>query len=194
VYEYLKGRIVLSEPTRVVVETNGVGYEIFVPLSSSAALPKDRDAVVYTHLHVREDQMKLFGFATELERKVFRYLIGITGIGPAIAITILSNVSMDDFVRAILNDDAARLRRIKGIGEKTAQRLVLEMKPVAAELAAMVPAAGRFEPRSVEEARLALISLGYTRQHADAAVKRAMQDYKTEPDTETLIKAALKHT
>jgi holliday junction DNA helicase RuvA len=194
VYDFLTGKIVSKSPTRVVLETGGVGYELFVPLSTSEALSVGQETKVYAHLHVREDQMKLFGFATEPERAVFRCLIDISGIGPAIAITILSNVPMEEFIRAILAGDVARLKRIKGIGDKTAQRLVLEMKPSASELSAMVSSAGRPEPRAFEEARLALVSLGYTRAQAENAVRRAMQEFKTEPETETLIKSALKYT
>jgi Holliday junction DNA helicase RuvA len=193
-YDYLKGILVTKNPTRLVVDVGGVGYELTVPLSTSAALGEDSNVKVYAHLHVREDQHRLYGFATRAERTMFRHLIALSGIGPGVALTVLSHTPVEDFVRAVLAEDYAFLQRIKGIGEKTAKRLVLELKPLADTLLAEVPAAARAVPDHVEEACMALISLGYTRAVAEKAIKRALADFETDPTTEELLKQTFRYT
>jgi Holliday junction DNA helicase RuvA len=175
----LIGQIVEKQATRLVVDVRGVGYEVHVPLSTFYHLPEPGGEVtlrVYTH--VREDAIVLFGFATALEQLVFERLIAVSGIGPKLALAVLSGIDPADFVRAVQSGDVARLTRIPGVGRKTAERIGLELKdrlkqPWAAEAAA---AAG--EPSGEAELRAdllsALLNLGYHRALAEKAVDGAL--------------------
>ncbi len=195
-FDYIKGTLVTKNPTRVVVDAGGIGYEMTVPLSTSAALHEGAETTILTHLHVgmTQNQLKLFGFATEIERLLFRRLIAITGIGPSAALSILSATPVEEFVRAVLDGNLAALKRVKGIGDKTAGRLILEMKQSADALLALVPGAAPAGTPSLEETRMALTSLGFTQAVADRAARRALEDFDAEPATEDLVKAALKYT
>jgi Holliday junction DNA helicase RuvA len=175
----LIGQIVEKQATRLVVDVRGVGYEVHVPLSTFYHLPEPGGEVtlrVYTH--VREDAIVLFGFATALEQLVFERLIAVSGIGPKLALAVLSGIDPADFVRAVQSGVGARLPRLPGVGRKTAERIGLELKdrlkqPWAAEAAA---AAG--EPSGEAELRAdllsALLNLGYHRALAEKAVDGAL--------------------
>lgn len=194
-FEYIKGAVTLRQPTRVVLETGGVGYDVTVPLSTFSALGECADAKLLIHYHVREDLVRLFGFATEAERTLFRRLIAVSGIGPQVALTILSNTPIEDFIMAVAEDDVDMLKSVKGIGPKTAARLVLEMKQSIGDLASLVPdSVVSSEPVCVEEARLALVSLGYSRAQADKAVKKALDEFDESPRTEELLRKSFRHT
>ena len=126
---YIKGTLVEKAPARIVVDNSGLGYEILLPLSSYDMIGDiGSEVLVYTHFHVREDSQTLFGFATTKERKLFQMLISVSGIGPRSALTILSGVSVDDFCDAVAREEEAFLTAISGIGRKTAQRLIVELK------------------------------------------------------------------
>ena len=127
-YNHLRGTVIKVIPGRLVLETGGIGWDIHVPVSTSAKASVGKEALLLTHLAVREDDISLYGFATEDERELFRVLIGISGVGAATAIQILSSASPKDFILAIEKQDTKFLRRIKGIGEKTAKRIILELK------------------------------------------------------------------
>ncbi|MGO9718788.1 MAG: Holliday junction branch migration protein RuvA [Steroidobacteraceae bacterium] len=192
---FLKGRLASKHPPAVVVDVNGVGYELEAPMSTFYGLPAVGEAVaLYTHLVVREDAHILFGFGTDGERRLFRGLLKVSGVGPKIALGILSGASVDDFLRIIEAEDAAMLTRIPGIGRKTAERVIIEMRDSAQKLA--VPSAGTgnasdpagaLSPQS--EAFGALIALGYKAPEAARLLKAA-----DEPGLSTteIIRRALK--
>ena len=139
-YEHLAGRLASKSPSEAVVECAGVGYLLKIPLSTYEALPAAGGACrVLAHLYVREDTQALFGFATRQEREVFRKLLGISGIGPTVALTVLSGMPVAELARAVADGNSGALKRIKGIGEKTAKRMVLELKGVRDDL--VVPVA-----------------------------------------------------
>ena len=127
-YNHLRGTIIKVLPGRLILETGGVGWDMHVPVSTSGKFSVGREALILTHLAVREDDISIYGFATEDERELFRILIGISGVGASTAIQILSSASPKDFFLAIEKQDTKFLKTIKGIGEKTAKRIILELK------------------------------------------------------------------
>lgn len=158
---FLRGRILQRQPPHLLIDVQGVGYEVEAPMSTFYSLPEvGTEVMLYTHLTVREDAHVLFGFGTETERRLFRALIRVNGVGPRLALTILSGVSVENFVRCVRDNDSVALTRLPGIGKKTAERLVIEMRDrlddAGGEMAARgVPMTAR------DEALSALISLGY---------------------------------
>lgn len=186
----LSGTLALREADRVVVMTeSGVGYECFVPTRSLEALPREGQPVeLHTHLSVREDAQTLFGFATAEERRVFQRLISITGVGPKMAMGMLSMLSGERIVRAIRESDIAALSSVSGVGKKTAERLILELKDKTDDLGVASPS---LPPVSGSEAAMkALLKLGYTASEADDAVRQALAA-NGKKDTAEMIKSAL---
>jgi Holliday junction DNA helicase RuvA len=194
---YIKGTLVEKSPARIVVESSGLGYEVLIPLSSYDVLGDvGSDALVYTHFHVREDTHALFGFATTKERRLFQMLISVSGIGPRSALTILSGSSVDDFCDAIVKEEVNYLTAISGVGRKTAQRLIVELKGRMSEeeVAVGVGARGLSPREKMSEAVQALVALGFTRPGARKAVEKCVDEAKKELDVEELIRGALRHT
>ena len=194
---YIKGTLVEKTPARLVVEVGDLGYEVLIPLSSYDVLGEEGSQVlVYTHFHVREDSHQLFGFATKKERRLFEMLISVSGIGPRSALTILSGVSVDDFCGAIMREEVSFLTAISGVGRKTAQRLIVELKGRVSELEVeVVGAAGTVSTRdAVSEAVRALMSLGFTRPAARKAVEKCVDSAAGDIGIEELIRGALRHT
>jgi holliday junction DNA helicase RuvA len=176
----LKGTIVEKQPNRLVVDVHGVGYEVQVPLSTFYQLPdQGGEVLLRIHTHVREDVLALFGFMTTLEQQIFERLIAISGIGPRLAIAVLSGIDAHDLVRAVQLGDTARLTTIPGIGRKTAERITLELKDRLARLAIAVPAEAGDAARGGESLRgdllSALLNLGYHRPLAERAVEAALK-------------------
>lgn len=173
----LRGRLSLKEPEEIVVDVHGVGYRLIVPLSTFLALPEiGAETRLLVHTLVREDALELFGFATDSERRLFRLLLTVQKIGPRLAVAALSGLSPDILVVAIQTGDAARLATIPGIGRKTAERLVLELKDRVARLAVGGPQKA-FTPDGVEEdARSALTNLGYRPQVVEQALAAVRAD------------------
>ena len=194
----LRGVLVMKSPTEIVVDVAGVGYAVSIPLSTYETLGAvDTPVRLYTHLHVREDTLHLFGFATEEERAVFRLLIAVTGIGPKMAQGILSGIPVPDLKRHLSSGDTGALTTIPGIGRKLAERLVLELREkigkagTSAETTAL-PSDPQSRIRA--EALLALTSLGYNRAAAEKAVRAAQEEFRDQmPALEILLKAALRH-
>ena len=193
---HLRGTVLEKRPNEVVIETGGVGYEVQIPISTYTALPNQGAAAslrIYTH--VREDTIALFGFATGEEKQLFEQLISVSGIGPKLAITVLSGLAAPDLIAAIRNGDVAQLVRIPGVGKKTAERIVLELKDkvVAAEGAGKGTAAPEAIPTfsALERDVLsALLNLGCTRPVAEEAVRKAKQ--RGAPDSfEPFFRTAL---
>ena len=190
----LRGRLAEKEATRLVVDVNGVGYEVQVPLSTFYQLPDPgREVLIRIHTHVREDAIQLFGFLTSLEQQLFEKLIGISGIGPRLALSVLSGIEPLDLVRAIQSNDVARLTLIPGIGKKTAERLSLEMKDrLPQDLAAEADAAASPGTGGAMRSDLvsALLNLGYHRPLAEKSVDAALSSM-TEPTFERALRRAL---
>ena len=190
---YLNGIIAEKHPTTVVIDINGIGYEVIVSLSTSQALPgAGEKAKILTYFHVREDIQLLFGFATEEEKGLFKLLLSVSGIGPKMAITILSGLRSDEFTRAIQNQDIVTLNSISGVGKKTAERILMELKDkISGGPGKGAPAAASHEDDKLSDAILALISLGYNKASAQTALKKA---FSQNPDSsvEELIRESLK--
>ena len=193
----LAGILKFKSPTEVLVDVNGVGYSVLIPLSTFEKLgPLNSPTVLLTHLHVREDALLLFGFATEDERHLFKLLISVSGIGPKIAQGILSGISAVDLRRHIATGNLAALTAIPGVGKKTAERLFVELRDKigksGAEESALAPEDKRESIRA--EALMALTSLGYNRQAAEKGIRAALQETDGAKVTvEELIKKALGH-
>src|SRR5688572_7922783 len=171
---FLRGRIFDKQPNRVIVDVQGVGYEVAVPLSTFYDLGDvGADAELRIYTHVREEALQLFGFLTERERQLFERLISISGIGPKLAIAVLSGMETGDLIAAVQRADVARLTAVPGIGKKTAERIVLELKDRLAHLAiqsATVPAVASPADRVRTDLISALQNLGYQRPAAEKAV------------------------
>ena len=183
---YLRGKLAQKDPSRVVVDVNGVGYEVFIPLTTFTALPETGGEVsIDVHTHVREDIIALYGFSTHRERLIFEKLMTISGIGPKLAVTILSGGSVHELVAAIKRSDLARLTAIPGVGKKTAERIVLELKDKLQDFS-------EGTPKSPIESDVlsALENLGYVRGHAEAAMRRAVNG-DSDPAFDVLFKRAL---
>jgi len=195
VYDYLQGDLVDKGATEVTLEVGGVGYRLTIPLSTSARLPARGIVRLFTHLHLREDRLQLFGFHTHEERALFQALLRVNGIGPATALSILSHLSVAEFKKAVGAEDASVLAKVKGIGKKISERVILELKD-AFPLGAAQPAAlagSRDAGRVQEDAILALKTLGYTRPGAEAAVRQVWGalDPARPPTVEELVRKAL---
>ena len=184
-------------PTQVVIEVHGVGYEVFIPLSSYDRLPPPGQAIrLLTHLQVREDAHILFGFASPEERDLFRLLVTrVSGVGPKLALAVLSGMDVMRFKAAVVDSDIASIAKISGLGKKTAERIVLELKDklgvAAAWEAASADKAPSAEARAANDAVLALIALGYKQVDAAKAVREVALKNK-EAGTEDLVRLALK--
>ena len=184
----IEGVLVEKSFPQVVVSCNGVGYEIDVPMSTFYPLPRTGEPVtLLTHLVVREDAHLLFGFLTAGERNAFRQLLKISGVGPKVALSVLSGLSVDDLAAAVAAEDAGRLTKIPGIGKKTAERLVLELRD---KLPKAIPVVGRSDATAASADVLnALLGLGYNEREAQAAVKQLPPDLQLAD----AIRQALKH-
>lgn len=166
---HLRGTLMQKDPARVIVDVHGVGYEVCVPLSTFTALPDlGSEVSIDVHTHVREDIIALYGFSTRRERAIFEKLMTISGIGPKLAVTILSGGSVEDLVGAIKRGDLARLTAIPGVGKKTAERIILELKDKFQEFAEAAP-----KPAVETDVVSALENLGYSRGVAEGAIHRA---------------------
>ncbi|MDA0292717.1 MAG: Holliday junction branch migration protein RuvA [Verrucomicrobia bacterium] len=194
---FLDGTLREVWPTQVVVEVHGVGYEVLIPLSSYDRLPQPGQPVrLLTHLQVREDAHILFGFASPEERDLFRLLVTrVSGVGPKLALAVLSGMDVMRFKAAVVDSDTASIAKISGLGKKTAERIVLELKDklgvAAAWEAASADNAPSAEARAANDAVLALIALGYRQVDAAKSVRTAAQKNK-EAGTEELVRLALK--
>src|SRR6266545_3167416 len=195
---FLHGRLVEALPTQVTVAVNGVGYEVLIPLSSFDKLPPPGQEVrLLTHLAVREDAHTLYGFMTAIERELFRMLINtVSGIGPKIALNILSGMNPTAFRGAVANGDVKALSQISGVGKKTAERIVVELKDkVGAAGAWEASSAQRAlspEEQKVNDAVLALIALGFKQIEAHDTVRSALNALGTQATVESLVRASLK--
>jgi len=189
---HLAGRLLEKGPQDVIVDVGGVGYRVMIPVSTFYRLGDEgSDVRLRIHTHVREDILQLYGFGTAREQRLFEKLISVSGVGPRLALAILSGIEPPDLVAALRGGDIARLNRIPGVGKKTAERLILELKdkvePEPDEEAAAPP---ETPPGPGEDLVLALLHLGYTRQDAERGAERALRE---GPDDrfEDLLRRAL---
>jgi Holliday junction DNA helicase RuvA len=194
VIAHLRGRIFDKQPNRIVVDVNGVGYDVAVPLSTFYGLGEaGADIALRIHTHVREDALLLFGFATRLEQDLFERLISVSGIGPKLALAVLSGIEPGDLISAIHRGDLARLTAIPGVGKKTSERIVLELKDRLPRVEhTPTPEGGRTEPSALKDDVLsALVNLGYHRPLAEKAVDAAVKT-TTPGDFEQTLRQALR--
>jgi Holliday junction DNA helicase RuvA len=192
----LRGRLADKQPNRIIVDVGGVGYDVAVPLSTFYKLAEiGSDVALRVHTHVREDAIALFGFATAFEQVLFERLIATSGIGPKLALAVLSGIEVVDLVRAIQHSDVARLTAIPGVGKKTAERICLELKDRLPEGIGADPDAGADAPPAADDLRGDLLSalqnLGYHRPLTEKAVDAALKRIEA-PTFELALKQALR--
>lgn len=196
---HLRGPLLYKSSGSAVVECGGVGYEVAISIETAAALPESGEARLFVHTHVREDQIALFGFATVREKQVFERLLAVSGIGPKLALTVLSGISADRLVTAIRGQDHAMLVKIPGVGKKTAERIVLELKDKLEDVAAAgadggspaMAATGKLGPMG-DDVVSALLNLGYGRAPAQTAVEAALKrEGSDQGGFEQLFRAAM---
>ncbi|MCS1408914.1 MAG: Holliday junction ATP-dependent DNA helicase RuvA [Verrucomicrobia subdivision 3 bacterium] len=193
---HLSGTIVESNPAQVIIDVQGVGYEVLIPSSSFSNLPPPgQSARIFTHLAIRDDAHILFGFATTEERKLFRLVNTVTGIGPKIALNVLSGMNPPEFKTAVAEGNTKRLSQISGLGKKTAERIVVELKDKLGAPAEWQTTAGRQTANAAEQtmrdAIAALVSLGYKQPDATHRVKVAQTMLGKDVDLDKLVKASL---
>ena len=192
-YAYLKGELTYKSPAEIVVDVNGVGYLVHIPLSTYSVVQNQEKALVYTHLIVREDAHTLYGFATQAERNLFVQLIGVTGVGATTAQLILSAMTVDEIRAAIIGEQAHVLQKVKGIGAKTAKQVILDLKDKLAKDAPEGPVVLPMADNNTrEEALNALMALGFSRIAVQKALNKSMQENPGLDGVEPLIKSALK--
>lgn len=189
---HLKGQLIEKNPTNVVIDCNGVGYFVHISLHTYALLPTSEAVHLYTHLQVKEDSHTLYGFREKSEREIFRLLISVSGVGASTARTMLSSLDPRQIMDAIASGDVATIQSIKGIGAKTAQRVILDLKDKILKVFGLDEVSAPQSNTSREEALSALETLGYTRKQSEKVIDKII---KTTPDAtvETLIKLALKN-
>jgi Holliday junction DNA helicase RuvA len=191
---HLRGRLLSKAPNQAIIECAGVGYEATISVATFTSLPAEgAEASLYIHTHVREDQIALFGFAETQEKRLFEKLLTISGIGPKLAITVLSGIAADRLVTAIRSGDHASLTKIPGIGKKTAERVVLELKDKLDDMAVAEAATGGPHHGPVgDDVLSALVNLGYPRPIAQKAIETAIaRDAAAAQEFETLFRAAM---
>ncbi len=190
----LSGKLIRKSPSGLVVDVGGVGFRLLVPLSTFRSLVGEGQNVhLFTHLNVREDALDLFGFATEAERTIFTELISVSGVGPKLGLTILSGLSPEVFHEAVIQEDVALLTSIKGIGKKTAQRLVIELKDKLSGMdVSSIGGAGEGQREEMGDAVRALVSLGIQQGAARDAVLAVRRECGEDLSIEELIKRALR--
>jgi Holliday junction DNA helicase RuvA len=195
---HLRGRLLSKTPNQAILECAGVGYDVTISVATFSALPVEgAEATLHIHTHVREDQIALFGFSETQEKRLFEKLLTISGIGPKLAITVLSGIDASRLVTAIRSGDHATLTRIPGIGKKTAERVVLELKDKLDGLAVTIPTAAGGPHHGTagqagDDALSALVNLGYPRPVAQKAIETAVaKDPNAPHDFETLFRAAM---
>ena len=189
---HIKGQIAFKSPTYVVIETGGIGYQVFISLNTYARIESLEQVKLLTYFHVKEDGQSLFGFAEEQERTLFTLLISISGIGPTTAQLVLSSLSTDEIRSAILSEDDRQFNRVKGIGPKTAKRIILELKDkVQKDVGEDWAPISAVDNTIRQEALSALIALGFNRIPVQKALNKILKENPDVDGVEKLIKMAL---
>ena len=192
-FDYIEGEVVAKSPTSAVLDAQGVGYRFHIPLSTSRRLPDKGRARLLVHFYVREDTQRLYGFATEAERRVFERLMTVPKVGPAVALAVLSGLSLAELRDAVSDQRPDLLRRVKGVGSATAERIVRELRRTLPDLIAEV-APDEVSPVSGKTTDVvsALLALGYQRSSAENAAARALDELGGEASLEELVTEALR--
>ncbi|MBT8196827.1 MAG: Holliday junction branch migration protein RuvA [Bacteroidia bacterium] len=192
-FDYLKGSFTQCQPTHVIVECNGIGYHVHISLNTYGKIKDLKSGTIYIHFQVKEDSQSFFGFYDESERSLFRNLVSVSGVGAGTARMILSSIAPEEIVSIITNGDAPTLQRVKGIGAKTAQRIVIDLKDKLkkgeSEAKINIPSYNT----ASNEALTALITLGFARNTAQRAIEKAIKSSGSEQKVEDLIKVSLQH-
>lgn len=190
---YVKGTITFKSPTFVIVETGGIGYHINISLNTYARIEKLEAVKILTHLHVKEDSHTLYGFAEEAERNLFILLLSVSGIGPNTARILLSSMSAEEARAAIISENVLAFNKIKGIGPKTAKRIILDLKDKLLKDSGESPIAlGVQDNTKRDEALSALLALGFSRVHVQKVLNKILSEQREVASVEELIKLALK--
>ena len=187
----VRGRLVEKNPTEVVVDCNGVGYLLHISLNTFSALPNDENVVLYTHLSIREDAHTLFGFISKTEREVFKLLISVSGVGPSIARTMCSSMTSEEIQHAIASENVALIQSVKGIGAKTAQRVIVDLKDKILKTFNIDEVSAKASNTNKDEALSALEVLGFNRKQSEKIVSAILKE-NTDASVENIIKLALK--
>ena len=188
-YAYIKGKLIKHAPTSVFVETGGVGYLINVSVNTYSQIEHLSDVKLYTHLHVKEDDLSLYGFFDLEEKNLFTHLISVSGIGPNTARIVLSSMSPEEVTTAIITENDAAFKKVKGVGPKTAKRIILDLKDKLAKspIASVSRAPGVGQNR--EEAKLALLGLGFSKAQVQKVLDKIPED--SSQSVEHIVKSAL---
>ena len=195
-YEYIKGTLTEKNPTYVIIETHDIGYYINISLNTFSRIQSLSEAKLYTYLYIREDIRMLFGFASKEERSIFELFLGISGIGPNTARLVISSMTPDQIIEAVTNEDDIAFKNVKGIGAKTAKRIIIDLKDkvrqiegseIGSELGTMTKSSSSAE----EEAREALMTLGFPRNKVQQSLSK-VKKWETAKTVEDYIKQALK--
>lgn len=193
-FAYIKGKLAYKEASLAIIEANGIGYQINIPLSTYSQLGSDENCQLFTYLQVREDAHVLYGFASMLEKTLFLDLISVNGVGPSTALAALSSMTSPEIKHAIASEDIKKVQQIKGVGLKTAQRLVLELKDKFQKEGHSIEGekSNPINNRVKEEALTALVTLGMAKVSAEKILDNIIKSRGNDLDLETLIKLALK--
>lgn len=189
---HIQGRLVEKSPTNVVIDCAGVGYDINISLHTYSLLPERENIKLFTYLHIKEDAHTLFGFVEKSEREIFKLLISVSGIGTGIARTMLSSLSPKQIIEAIVSSDVATIQSAKGIGAKTAQRVILDLKEKVLKMYDLDEISSLTDNTNKSEALSALEVLGFNRKLAEKAVEKVLKD-QPSASVENIIKLALKN-
>lgn len=189
---HIQGRLVEKSPTNVVIDCSGVGYDINISLHTYSLLPERENIKLFTYLHIKEDAHTLFGFVEKSEREIFKLLISVSGIGTGIARTMLSSLSPKQIIEAIASSDVATIQSAKGIGAKTAQRVILDLKEKVLKMYDLDEISSLTDNTNKSEALSALEVLGFNRKLAEKAVEKVLKD-QPSASVENIIKLALKN-
>jgi Holliday junction DNA helicase RuvA len=190
-YDFIEGTVVEKSPAQIVVRAGDIGYRLTVPLTTVDSLPPDGKVRLFTSLHIREDRIEIFGFLTNREREMFLLLNSVQGLGPKMAIKILSGMSPAAFVTAVTEGRTGELKRVRGIGPKVAGRIVLELKDSVTRLGAGTAGASAGGDQTMSDAIVALVKLGFTGTEAKKAVRSACVSLGDGASCEDLIRKAL---
>ncbi len=189
---HLRGKLVEKNPTYVIVECNGIGYHAHISLNTFSSLPDEEAIFLYTYLSIKEDSHTLFGFANKIEREIFKLLISVSGVGPSIARTMLSSMTTQEIQQAIASGDVPTIQSVKGIGAKTAQRVIIDLKDKIIKTYGIDEVSVTQNNTNKEEALSALDVLGFNAKQSERIVDRILKE-NNEISVEDLIKQALKN-
>ena len=193
-FDFIHGNIAHKTPTTATIENNGIGYTINIPLSTYERILNNESVKLYTKLTIRDDEIKIYGFFSIEERRLFNLLLSVNGVGANMALTILSSSSISQFEKCVIGNDPMSLQRIKGIGKKTAERIILELKETMTNLLPDLEFSAETKNLSiVSDAIMAMVSLGYTKLEAEKAVRLASSKIDVSAGVEILIKEALSY-